>query len=89
MPELDPKLRGTNGEALNKLFIDLNRGLPPGALLMEPWAEELYKKRLPSFDEGCAGLAILLKVGVRPRGTCSCIRAVGNDELRDDQRLLI
>jgi hypothetical protein len=50
MPELDPKLKGTNGEALNRLFIDLNRGLPPGALSMEPWAEELYKKRLPSFE---------------------------------------
>jgi hypothetical protein len=50
MPELDPKLKGTNGEALNKLFIDVSRGLPPGALSMEPWAEALYQKRSQSFE---------------------------------------
>ena len=49
-PELDPKLKGTNGEALNALFIDLNKGLPSGALAMQPWAEELYKKRSQSFE---------------------------------------
>jgi hypothetical protein len=45
LPENDPGTKGTNGEPLPKLFIDLNRGLKAGELSMQPWAQALITER--------------------------------------------
>ena len=45
LPENDPATKGTNGELLPKLFISIDRGLKPGELSMQPWAQALMTER--------------------------------------------
>jgi hypothetical protein len=50
LPENDPTNIGTNGELLPKLFIDVGRGLKPGELSMQPWAQALMTERSSNFQ---------------------------------------
>jgi hypothetical protein len=45
-----PTTKGTNGESLPKLFIDIARGLRPGELSMQPWAQALMTERSRNFQ---------------------------------------
>ncbi len=45
LPANDPATKGTNGEPLPKLFIDLTRALKPGELAMQPAAQALFTAR--------------------------------------------
>jgi hypothetical protein len=50
LPENDPATKGTNGELLPKLFIDVGRGTNPGELSMQPWAQALMAARSRNFQ---------------------------------------
>jgi hypothetical protein len=50
LPENGPDTKGTNGEALPKLLIDILRGLKPGELIMQPWAEALMTERARNYQ---------------------------------------
>ena len=50
LPENDPATKGTNGESLPKLFIDVGRGTNPGELSMQPWAQALMTARSRNFQ---------------------------------------
>jgi hypothetical protein len=50
LPDNDPAIRGTNGELLPKLFIDVARGLKPGELSMQLWAQTLLANRSQNFQ---------------------------------------
>ena len=50
LPENDPATRGTNGELLPKLFIDIGRGLQPAELTMQPWAAQIMAERDRNFQ---------------------------------------
>ncbi len=50
LPENDPSIHGTNGELLPKLFIDIGRGLKPGELTMQPWAQQIMAERDRNFQ---------------------------------------
>jgi len=49
LPENDPATKGTNGELLPKLFISIDRGLKPGELSMQPWAQALMTESSRNF----------------------------------------
>ena len=46
IPANDPDTKGTNGELLPKLFIDISSGTKEGEFSMQPGAEALLKERL-------------------------------------------
>jgi len=50
LPDNDATTKGTNGESLPKLFIDIARGLKPGELSMQPWAQSLMTERARNFQ---------------------------------------
>ena len=50
LPENDPATKGSNGELLPKLFINIARGLQPGELSMQPWAQALMTERSRNFQ---------------------------------------
>jgi hypothetical protein len=50
MPETDPATKGTNGELLPKLFIDIRRGLKLEELAMQPWAQAIMTERARNFQ---------------------------------------
>jgi len=50
LPENDRATKGTNGELLPKLFISIDRGLKPGELSMQPWAQALMTERSRNFQ---------------------------------------
>ena len=50
LPENDSATKGTNGELLPKLFINIGSGLKPGELSMQPWAQALMTERSRNFQ---------------------------------------
>jgi hypothetical protein len=50
LPANDPATKGSNGEPLPKLFIDISRGLKPGELSMQPWAQALITERSRNYQ---------------------------------------
>ncbi|HEY4364787.1 MAG TPA: hypothetical protein VGN17_27725 [Bryobacteraceae bacterium] len=50
MPSNDPNIKGTDGEPLPKLFIDVSMGLKPGEFTMTPAAEATFASRARNFQ---------------------------------------
>jgi len=50
MPANDPGIKGTNGEPLPKLFIDVSMGMKPGQFAMLPAAQTLFDARASNYQ---------------------------------------